>query len=85
MSGFTKGKWQYGHNGYETGYHVAVDGMYLLEVDKEDDARLIAAAPELYEALKAMTDAFLDTKGSHGAQEQAAMEAAYAALAKVDA
>ena len=48
----------------------------------EHDMRLIAAAPELLDALKLMRDAFLDTEGSHGTLEQTATDAADAAIAK---
>lgn len=46
------------------------------------DARLIAAAPELLEALKAMRDAFWGT--SHNEAEDAANEMARAAIAKAE-
>lgn len=46
------------------------------------NARLIAAAPDLLHALQAMTDAFLDTEGTHGQHEHAAMGKAYAAIAR---
>jgi len=39
---------------------------------------------ELLEALKLMTDRFLDTEGNHGSYEQVAMDAAYAAIAKAE-
>jgi len=37
---------------------------------------------ELVEALKRMTDVFLDTQGNHGSSEQEAMDKARAAIAK---
>ena len=46
------------------------------------NARLIAAAPELLEALEQMVSVFLDTEGIHGESENDAMDAAYAAIAK---
>ena len=55
------------------------------DADRDENmanARLIAAAPELLEALELMLDAFLDTEGSHGDREQAATEAARAAIEK---
>ena len=38
------------------------------------------AAQQALEALEAMTDAFLDTEGSHGSVESDAMDKAYAAM-----
>jgi len=46
------------------------------------DARLIAAAPDLLEALELMLDRFRDTEGSHGQWEEEATENARAAIAK---
>ena len=46
------------------------------------NARLIAAAPELLEALEQMVSVFLDTEGRHGESENDAMDAARAAIAK---
>ena len=48
----------------------------------ENDARLIAAATELLEALKLMQRRFLDTDGTHSMWEQEATDAARAAIAK---
>jgi hypothetical protein len=44
--------------------------------------RLHEVNAELVEALKRMTDVFLDIDGNHGQIEQEAMDKAYAALAK---
>lgn len=91
MSKHTPGPWEYAEWGRRiisgTGNAeilVATVAINTYRDQGRHNANLIVAAPNLYEALKAMTDAFLDTQGSHGAQEQAAMEAARAALAKVD-
>lgn len=46
------------------------------------NARLIAAAPDLLEALELMLDRFRDTEGSHGQWEEEATENARAAIAK---
>lgn len=53
MSKFTKGEWEYGKNGKFPFWYVGVKGTtrYLATVDKEANARLIAAAPEMYELL----------------------------------
>jgi hypothetical protein len=48
----------------------------------EANARLIAAAPELLEALQLMLDAHLDTSGTDGPLQMAAKDAADAAIAK---
>ena len=54
----------------------------IVRAEAKANARLIAAAPELLDALKLMRDAFLDTEGSHGTLEQTATDAADAAIAK---
>jgi hypothetical protein len=46
------------------------------------NARLIAAAPDLLEALELMLDRFRDTEGSYGQWEEEATENARAAIAK---
>ena len=46
------------------------------------NARLIAAAPELLDALEQMVSVFLDTEGRHGESENDAMDAANAAITK---
>lgn len=56
----------------------ATAGMETMDAD----ARLIAAAPELLEALKLMQRRFLDTDGTHSMWEQEATDAARAAIAK---
>ena len=66
MSKFTAGKWQYSEyipegitlNGRE--YLIQADGEDVALVRTESDARLIAAAPEMYKTLKLMLDAILD-------------------------
>ena len=54
MSKFTKGEWEYGKNGKFPFWYVGVKGTsrYLATVDKEANARLIAAAPEMYRLLQ---------------------------------
>lgn len=50
--------------------------------EQRANARLIAAAPDLLEALELMLDRFRDTEGSHGQWEEEATENARAAIAK---
>lgn len=50
--------------------------------EADANARLIAAAPDLLEALQLMVDRFIDTEGSFGAWENEAIEAASAAIEK---
>jgi hypothetical protein len=57
---------------------VALDGLQ----GQDANARLIAAAPDLLEALMLMRNRFLDTEGNHGQWEQEATDAADAAIAK---
>lgn len=58
----------------------ATAGMETMDAD----ARLIAAAPDLLEALKLMRARFLDTDGTHSMWEQEATDAADAAIAKAE-
>ena len=53
MSEFTKGEWEYGKDEKYPYWYVGKTGTtrYLATVDKEANARLIAAAPEMYELL----------------------------------
>ena len=92
MSKHTPGPWTF-DNGIEfictdTSSHGewygdwAVARVNILKAEAKANARLIAAAPELLDALKLMRDAFLDTEGSHGTLEQTATDAADAAIAK---
>lgn len=53
-----------------------------IEGGRPADVHLIAAAPELLEALEQMVSVFLDTEGRHGESENDAMYAASAAIAK---
>jgi len=46
--------------------------------------RLHEVNAQLLEALKRMTDVFLDTEGNHGSSEQEAMDKAKAAIAKAE-
>lgn len=58
MSEFTKGNWQYAEfvpegvslNGKE--FIISAEGNDIALAKREDDARLIAAAPEMYKLLK---------------------------------
>jgi len=55
------------------------------DADKDENmanAKLIAAAPELLEALQLMVGTFLDTEGSHSQCEDDATDVARAAIAK---
>ena len=88
MSKHTPGPWTF-DNGIEFirtdtspygGWAVA--RVNIVRAEAKANARLIAAAPELLDALKLMRDAFLDTEGSHGTLEQTATDAADAAIAK---
>jgi hypothetical protein len=96
MSKHTPGPWGLELN-ERGGFYITVDPMVDMQLpatiasrggwghraeESHANARLIASAPELLEALQKMADAFLDTSGSHGPQEQEAMEFARAAIAR---
>lgn len=54
MPDFTKGNWVFWKNKKYPYWYVGKEGSerYIATVDKEANARLIAAAPEMYELLK---------------------------------
>ena len=62
MPAFTQGKWQVNAHAPEGFSHadmdniISADGNYIASVQKEADARLIAHAPDMYEALKECYD-----------------------------
>ena len=97
MSKHTKGPWYQGvgihqYCVYDKQVWINPDGsrggdtpnlvVVVSPADAIADARLIAAAPELLEALEQMVSVFLDTEGRHGESENDAMDAASAAIAK---
>lgn len=59
---FTQGKWKVNAHAPKGFTHadidniISADGIYIASVQKEADARLIAAAPELYEAVCDLLD-----------------------------
>ena len=98
MTKFTKGPWvgEPLDNGFE---HVVTDGKGLLickcfgwagytdsgaEVDIAANAHLIAAAPEMYEALKELVRIDNSYDAVTGSVETAAFDAAETALAKAE-
>jgi hypothetical protein len=92
----TPGPWSVTDNSWETSTVYGPDGetiaecqinsiatedtQYEFEAIKEANARLIAAAPELLEALEAMASAFVGHDGERGKDETFLL--AHAALAK---
>jgi hypothetical protein len=95
MSKHTPGPWVARHDGNGGNFWLKApngkyiisgcgccDSPYLPSDNPDADARLIAAAPELLEALEKMRSVFLDMDGTHGWAEQAATEAADAAIRK---
>lgn len=54
MPDFTKGNWVFWKNKKYPYWYVGKEGSerYIATVDKEANARLIAAAPDMYELLK---------------------------------
>lgn len=77
MNKHTPGNWYV--NGSDD---VWIGDRICIYVGDENDARLIAAAPDLLKVLVMMTDRFLDTEGKYGSYEQEALDLAYAAIAK---
>ena len=64
MPDFTKGKWNYEKNQGYPFYNVFREGssQYLASVNTEANARLIAAAPEMYNALKCVNGLLKDPR-----------------------
>jgi hypothetical protein len=92
MNKHTPGPWSYSM--YEGSNHAKI---YLHGLGRQDavkggdsmqgycgeaNAKLIAAAPVLLEALGLMVATFCDTEGSHGASEAEAIDKARAAIRK---
>ena len=84
MSGHTKGPWniQYeGHAGQIIGAQiVALGGGAVAYVDREANARLISAAPDLLEAIKALLGPDVMT----GEEPFDPVSKAFAAIAKAE-
>ena len=61
-----------------------IPSIACLEVAATELRRLHEVNIELLEALKVITDCFLDTEGNHGRYEMEAMDKARAAIAKAE-
>lgn len=93
-AGFTPGPWQWvGDDEIEQVEHPFTSVAEVVRVPKDHDraqqdanARLIAAAPELYEAVSELTDAMhryeMDVDADAPAEHREMMRKAHAALAK---
>ena len=88
MSKHTPGPWSFWADrnmrlqvGPSPNYTVAKMMVTPIE-GQQANASLLAAAPELLDALVQMVSVFLDTEGRHGESENDAMDAARAAIAK---
>ncbi len=73
MSEFTKGKWEYWKDANYPYWYVGKkgSGRYLATVDKEANARLIAAASEMYQAITECADTLEAIKNSDECKETA--------------
>ena len=87
MSGHTKGSWAHDSDGDI----IAADGSYVVYghggqrgVSSDEDAQLIAAAPDLLEALEQALDALAHCKADVGyaSKQNRAAQAAHKAIAK---
>lgn len=77
---YTKGEWQigrYGNNRFE----ILADKRVAI-VDTWDNANLIAAAPDMYEALKGLVDDWVITNGER--VSESTMRIIYNSLAKAE-
>lgn len=60
----TKGKWEYSKS--NTGsYIIIVDNNYIGSFRKENDAKLIASAPEMFEILNKVNDFIIKNKNKN--------------------
>jgi len=55
MTNYTRGEWFYANGAIQNGNHVIAEMNYVGD-NVEADAHLIAAAPNMYEALKCALD-----------------------------
>ena len=90
----TPGPWRISE--YDNGYLIgAYDGSIALTTgraitikkyknEREANARLIAAAPELLEALSAVTNNYIDTYGDEGNDAPESIKVALATIAKAE-
>ena len=94
MSGHTEGKWIYKKSTYGDGFAVFSGSTQITiggcgccsdrdeSIDSEEDARLIAAAPELYEVAQAIIDAMTADSDLYGILLAGIAPRARAAIAK---
>ena len=88
MNKHTPGPWHYKPHGVGSNYMNIFcssdkgEGDNLRGYCGEPNARLIVSAPQLLEALELMVVTFCDTEGSHGVQEEEAIDKARAAIRK---
>lgn len=83
MSKYTPGPWEFKFSWVQTSDERKTPiANFNFHAATEENARLIAAAPDLLEALRLMRNRFLDTEGNHGQWEEEAIDAADAAIAK---